>query len=296
MFVDFLSVDFCKSPVSRSAVNMSTTYSATTKDSSKDKDSTDTYVRSSTETSDTSKTTGKNKTNLDSDKTHDNETSQYGKTGTSISSNTQYGVQSRGQQYGQGGNSNQQEQEYSTRQQSEIQQKLKEVGNLLQKAGHLLQDLQGSSGDFQVSSQWSRNQGGNYTGPYGFESQHQGQYNQPQSSQYGPSSSQWNHPSSSQYGQGPSYRFEGDRAPVSRFNEDREFGSSRGFSGRPEDRFDARHERGNFNTDRFGGFGGPNRPDLAYGEQYGAHASFGTEGRRGADLEFSRQRGNNSRW
>jgi len=276
---------------------MSTTYSATTKDS-KDKDSTETYVRGSTDSSDTSKNlSGKNKSTVDTDKTHDSETTQYGKTGSNTSSQ-QYGVQSRGQQYGQG-NNNQQDSEFASRQQSEIQQKLKEVGNLLQKAGHLLQDLQGNSGDIQVSSQWSRNQGGNYSGPYGgFEAQHQQcQFGQQHpTSQYGPSGSQWNHPS--QYGQGASYRFESDRTPSSRF-EDRDLygpnGPTRGFSGRQEERFDSRQERGNFNTDRFGGFGGPNRPDMAYGEQFGAHPSFNTEGRRGGDVEFSR-RGNNPRF
>jgi len=267
---------------------MSTTYN-TTKDA-KDKESTETYTRNTDGTSDTTKTsmTGKNKTtgsNVtggDSDKTHtfeSSESSQYGKVGSGTSSGMQ---QSRGQQF--------EMDQHSGRQQAEIQAKLKEVGALLQKAGHLLQDLQGA--EFQCASSWSRGgPGGNYNGPYGGFESHQ-QYGQP--SPYGPSGSQWGHPS------GSSSRFESERMPpsggrwTSEDREDRVYGSGRTFSSRPEER---NFESSRQSTDRYGGFGGPNRPDLAYGEQYGAHVSFGSEGRRGGDFEGARRGGNNfSRW
>lgn len=72
------------------------------------------------------------------------------------------------------------------------------------------------------------------------------------------------------------------------------------FSSRPEDRFsESRQDRGN--VDRHGGFGGPNRPDLAYGQQYGLlqqqHGQQSGLGyrsddssRRGGDQEFSSYR------
>lgn len=289
---------------------MSTTYSATTKDASatKDKDSTETstYARDATvESGKTGKGSNKTATFESSDKTSqdkdNNESSTFNKQGN------QFGQQqSRGQQWGQDGQQSRGQQQWgqdsdvqSSRHQSEIQQKLKEVGNLLQKAGHLLQDLQGSSGDFQCSANFSRGHGGNYQGPYGgFESQSTGYGQQSYGSQYG---------ASGQYRGGDfSGRFESERPQYSRYEdrEERPFGQSRGFSSRPEERFEGRVERQN--TDRFGGFGGPNRPDLAYGEQYGVrNVSYGTEGRdQGrptADHEFSlgnssRRGGNVPRW
>jgi len=258
---------------------MSTNYNTSSKDT-KDKDSTETYVSDTTNTK-TNTTGGKGKITTtgtaDTDRTHDTEsTTQYGK------NFSQYGTTStqqptRGQQYGQDSDIQGQ------RQQTEIQQKLKEVGNLLQRAGHLLQDLQCSSGEFQYSgpssnSQAGRVYGGNYNGPYGGYESHNTSSYQP----YGVSG-----PS-----QQMSNRYDSERAfQVGRFNEDRDqdrsygFRSERGFGSRPdESRYESRVERSN--TDRYGGFGGPNRPDLAYGEQYGPQMR---EARRGGDFEFSRR-------
>jgi len=277
---------------------MSTTYTSATKDNSKDKD-TDTYVRSSdTTTSSTDKSiTGKNKplTTQDTDKTHDiDTTSGYGKTQTG-SSQQQYGVSST--QYGAG--SDQQWGQRGSQTQVDVQQKLKEVGNLLQKAGHLLQDLQGSStGDLQPSS-FPRGSGGNYGGPYGgFESQQVGGGHFGSQGPYGGSQQQYGQPSS-QFGRPSQFpvthgsRYECERGPQfgghwsSEDREERGF-PSRGniFSSRNEDRFESRPDRGN--VDRYSGFGGPNRPDLAYGAQYGGQGGLGYEGRRGDFFESRR--------
>jgi hypothetical protein len=240
---------------------MSTSYN-TSKDT-KDKDSTET----STYASDSTKTTGgKGKSTtagVDTDRTtHDTESStQYGKF------NTQYGTTTPGQQQpmirGQHGQDSEQQQGQRGQSQTEIQQKLKEVGNLLQRAGHLLQDIQCSGGDlqFQSSSQYGQ-RSGNYSGPYGG-------YESSQSQQMYPT-------------YGSSGRFENEHRAfqTGRFQEDRDqdrygFRSERssGYNRPEESRYESRFERSN--TDRFSGFGGPNRPDLAYGEQY--------QPRRGAD-------------
>jgi len=272
------------------ATSYTSSVSASKDSSNKDKDSTDTYVRSGESSSDKT-TIGKNKT-LETDKTHqDSDVQGSGKSGH------QYGLTSGGQSSSQQRSYGQQDgdqQQFSSSRgsqsisQQDVQQKLREVGNLLQKAGSLLQDLQGSAGDIQTSS-LSRGPGGNYSGPFGgFEAQ-----------QYGPSS---------QYGQyggvqhlggqqhfGRSY--ESDRPQFGRDSdrEERFSGRSNFPSSLPSSRFDeSRQDRSN--VDRFGGFGGPNRPDLAYGQQYGGHGSYGSEGRRGGDFEFTSGRRNMERW
>lgn len=292
---------------------MSTTYTSSTKDasSSKDKD-TDTYVRSGDNSAESSKLAsggGKGKFSTDTDKTSELEGKtgqQYGLTSAGLYSGTQrpYGHQQQqdgDHQQQQGGSSSRGSQ--STNQQ-EVQQKLREVGNLLQKAGQLLQDLQGSSGDIQASS-FQRGHGGNYQGPYGgFEAHPQsGQYGQ--SSQYGQAGqyggSQFGFSSGQlggqHLGQNASRYYESERPQFGgQFDnrEDRYSGRSYNPLGRFDDRFESRQERGN--VDRFGGFGGPNRPDLAYGQQYGVQGSYGSEGRRGGDFEFGSGRRNVERW
>lgn len=304
---------------------MSTTYSSSTKessaakDSSKDKDSSDTYVRDATESSKTATgKSGKTATfesstaNNNSDRSHDIDITSssygYGKD-SSKPSGGQYGQgqgqsgqrssqldQDSDQQYRRGG---QQQQS-----QVDVQQKLKEVGSLLQKAGHLLQDLQGSSAsDFQVQQGYPRQSAGNYGGPFGGQ---ESCYGRPCQTSMCRPSGEWSQYESQQRGPKPqSGRWSEDREERDMFGRGNMYSSSR-----YEDRFPMSGRQERSSVDRFGGFGGPNRPDLAYGQQYGLQGQqygqqsglgyrgeerssrrpYGMEERDNGDTEFSPRR------
>jgi len=247
---------------------------STTKDTTKD--STDTYVRSS----DTDK--GKSST----DKSHDTTESTYNKSGTSsygtsTQQQTRQQQQQGGVQFGQletdtsGQQWNKQQQQqggYGGHSQQEVQRKLKEVGHLLQQAGALLQDLQVGSGE--ICSSTRGGQSGIYQG-FGGESQPHWEQRGQRWQQSGPSSG---------YSQQTGGRWE-DR-------EDRLYGRG-GYSARDQDRFSSEY-RGGSSSDRFGGFGGPNRPDIAYGAQYGPeHRGGRQEWGHGHGQEFG---GRSDRW
>ncbi|XP_055327971.1 uncharacterized protein LOC129581106 [Paramacrobiotus metropolitanus] len=243
---------------------------STTKDT---ENTTSTYVRSSD--ADKDKTTGKKdttSTNKDttSSSTHQDDTTSYasynrgttGTTGTSTQ-NQQHG------RYGQDYDTSSSTQQYrgtagtaGAMNQQEVQSKLREVGNLLQRAGQLLQDLQVSAGgqgsDYQSYGQQytGRSQGGNYSGPYGGFESHSQQYRQLHGG------NQFGDEYSGRYGQQQQFGGRSERDT----DRDREYNRGR-FEDR--DRFG-----GNRDVDRFGGFGGPNRPDLAYGGRYERGETF----------------------
>jgi hypothetical protein len=150
-------------------------------------------------------------------------------------------------------------------QKQEVQQKLKEVGQLLQRAGTLLQDLQIGSGESYQSQRGP--QGGNYQGPFGGFEAYTGPQRGPWSQQQ-PSSYQ------SSYGQG--------QPP---FRGDRNFGGQGGFYAGPEqdryptDFYGGSYERFGGSPNRFEGFGGPYRGNFGYGTQEGrGRQDFGRSG------------------